>query len=153
VDTLELLGQEVLWTLPVLAVTVLINFIVMRVFFGLSPIEVLHEVEEDQNTAVGALFFGTALLMSNMVGKAIADPPEETRLGIALAWLALALAFALLYLIVTVFIIFTLLGRRKGERFRVYLTREIIAENNAALIFFILGIAAVPFTVATHIIV
>ena len=68
-DLLEVVLRELGWNLAAFALTGIVSVLVMRFVFGLRLVDVVREVEDEHNAAVGAAFFTVALMSGLWFGK------------------------------------------------------------------------------------
>lgn len=115
-------------------------------WLGLPPRKLVHEIEDVQNTAVGAWFFILALTASLWVGALASDgfTVAETTVSGA-GWIVGGLLVATGFTALNFMIAHRVMGRVNNENVYRYLRREIIEEQNAALAFFMGGLIIAPF--------
>jgi hypothetical protein len=114
-------------------------------WLGLHPRKLAHEINNVQNTAVGATFFIVSLISSIFVSVLAGGVPTQSADALEeLAWVVGGLALSFAFTIVAWFIAHRGMGP-KGENLRQYIQREIIKEQNAALAFFLGALAIAPF--------
>lgn len=142
---MDLVIEAVLWTIVATAIAQLVTIILLWML-GLKPERLAHEIEDKQNAAVGAAFFIISLIASIFVsvlasdGFSTADTSAET-----LGWIVGGAAGATLFTLVLFWIAHRLLQPLEGENMYMYLQRELIAEQNASLAFFLGGLAVAPY--------
>lgn len=141
---LNLVISAILWTTFVTLLAQAISIIFLW-WLGLQPRKLIHEIEITQNTAVGAVFFIISLTSSLFIGLLAAEPAPASSALEEVAWVVGGLALAALYTAIAFAIAHRVMGRENGENVYRYLRREIIAEQNAALTFFMGGLAVAPF--------
>lgn len=114
-------------------------------WLGLKPKQLAHEIENVQNTAVGASFFIISLISALFIGVMSASPaPAETILGSWL-WIIGGVLLATIYTLISFAIAYRVMERIEGESLYSYIKREIIDEQNAALAFFLGGLAVAAY--------
>ncbi|NDJ85897.1 MAG: hypothetical protein GYB66_08430 [Chloroflexi bacterium] len=149
---MDLVINAVVWAT---AATVLSQAIAIGIMWwlGLPPKRLPHEIEDNQNTAVGATFFIIALITSTFIGVMTAAPePADSTLG-DLAWIGGGLILAFLYTFLAFWVAHRVMDPLEGENVYTYIKREIILEQNAALAFLLGGLMVAPFiSVASQII-
>jgi hypothetical protein len=107
---------------------------------GLPPKKLAHEIEDVQNSAVGASFFIISLVTAIVIGVLAADPaPADTWLE-NLAWIVGGIVLATIYTGISFMLTHRIMGRIEGENVYTYIRREIVLEQNAALAFFLGGL-------------
>lgn len=141
---LNLVISAILWTTFVTLLAQAISIIFLW-WLGLQPRKLIHEIEITQNTAVGAVFFIISLTSSLFIGLLAAEPAPASSALEEVAWVVGGLALAALYTAIAFAIAHRVMGRENNEDVYRYLRREIIAEQNAALTFFMGGLAVAPF--------
>lgn len=139
----ELAISAVLWTTFATVVAQLVGIGVMWAL-GLPPRKLVAEIVDVQNPAVGATFFIISLTASIFVsvlsgGQPTTAEPLETAL-----WIIGGLLLAMIYTLLVFTIALRLMGA-KDEGMYKYIRRELISEQNAALAFFLGGLAVAPF--------
>lgn len=143
-ETLELVLEALIWATASTIITQLVGFVVMW-RLGLPPKKLIHEIEDVQNPAVGAVFFVIALITATFLGGVTVDPtPGQSTLE-DLAWIFGGIAFATIYTMISFTIAHRMMGRIEGETVYTYLRRELITEQNASLAFFFGALAVAPF--------
>ena len=150
-DLLEVIIRELGWNLAAFALTGIVCVIVMRVVLGLRIVDIVREVEEEHNGAVGAAFFTVALLSGLWFGKIGGDFTSESTTGEQIAWSIIGFVIATAIFVAAFYLVFRVLCHRRGERVIPYIRREAIAENNTAIILFVGSLAVVPYTLAAMI--
>lgn len=131
---------ELIWALGGLAVTLIFTTLTLRAVFGLTLKDVVREVEDDQNAAVGATFFIVATTMGLLIGRALQAPVEEVTWPITVAWFAISLIVITVTYLPVAWLILKTAGKRFGETASQYLHREMVVEDNAALMWFLGGL-------------
>lgn len=116
-------------------------------WLGLPPRKLVVEIEEVQNTAVGAAFLIVSIAASLYIGVYFSDgyseiPPE---FGEATVWFITGLLASFGYLVIIFVAVHRLMGREYDESVYGYLRREIIEVQNAALVMFLGGLTLSPF--------
>ena len=150
-EILSIAGQELAWNAVAFGLAALACILIMRFVFHLGVADVVREVEEEHNTAVGGAFFIVALLTALWLGKIGGSFGNEVNLREQLAWTAIGFVIATFVFVVAFNLVFRGICHRRGERLLPYLRREAIVENNAAMIWFIGSLAVVPYTLAAMI--
>jgi hypothetical protein len=144
---LSTIAGEFAYTFGALAVSLLINFILLWLAVGMNPREVMREIEEDNNGAVGLAFAGFSLIASLACGFAFSDPQTDSTLRESVYWLVGGLLLASVYFAVASYVVLYLLcrdniqdtGRHEGVR--AFLRREIKEDQNVGLMGLLLGLA------------
>ena len=150
-DLVEVLLRELGWNVAAFALTSLASIIIMRVVFGLRLVDVVHEVEEEHNAAVGTAIFTVSLLSGLWFGKIGGDFTTQSSVSEQIGWSIFGFVIATLVFLAAFVLVFRVLCRKRGEGMLHYLRREAIVENNAAMILFISSLAVVPYTLAAMI--
>ena len=150
-DLLDILLRELGWNVAAFALTGIACVVVMRVVFGLRLVDVVREVEEEHNAAVGAAFFTVSLLSGLWFGKIGGDFTSQSTLSEQIGWSIFGFVIATVVFLTAFALVFRVLCHKRGERVIPYLRREAIVENNAAMILFIGSLAVVPYTLAAMI--
>lgn len=114
-------------------------------WLGLKPKKLAHEIEDIQNVAVGGAFFIISLIASTFIGVMSAAPAPADNLLESWLWIIGGVALATLYTLIGFSIAYRVMGRIEGESMYSYIRREIIDEQNAALAFFLGGLATASF--------
>lgn len=113
----------------------------------LPPRKLAHEIEDEQNPAVGGLFFIISVIVALYVGVAAGDGYSSGSDTLeSLSWLVGGAALALILTSISFYVAYWMMTPIPGESLYAYIRREIIAEKNAALAFFLGGLAIAPFT-------
>ena len=146
------------WSVVATVLAQVISILFMRVL-GLSRKKLVHEIENIQNTAVGAIFFIVSLTVGLFVGIFASDgftpvgerlPPDQalSTTGELLAqagWIAMALFLSLVLTWISFMVAYRMMGVENGESFLQYVRRELVEEQNASLAFLLGGLMIVPF--------
>lgn len=142
---LDQISAALLWSTLAVVISQLVSIGIMW-GLGLSPKRLVHEIEDVQNPAVGAMFFVISLAVALYIGVFFGTgySPETTFERSAL-WFAAGLLVAHIYVIITLVIAHRLMDRVDNESVYQYLRRELIAEQNASLALFLGGLTIVPF--------
>jgi hypothetical protein len=120
--------------------------IVLMWWLGLPPKKLVHEIEDVQNTAVGAAFFVVAVAASIYIGVFFsAGYSEQLDFLPSAGWFTAGLLVSFVYVYVIFLIAHRIMDRKEDENIYRYLRREIIEEQNAALAFFLGGLSVSPF--------
>ncbi len=142
---LSLVGSALVWS--VLAVVIAQGASILLMWLlGLPPSKLTHEIEDVQNAAVGATFFIISLTAALFVGFMTSDgftpdpPPLESA-----AWIIGGVLLAFVMTVILFMITHRVMGRLPNENVLTYIRREVVLEQNAALAFFLGGIAVTPF--------
>src|SRR5918997_4866064 len=85
-ELFEVLVQELGWNLAAFALTGIASVVVMRFVFGLRLVDVVREVEEEHNAAVGAAFFTVSLLSGLWFGKIGGDFEGDSTVAEQIGW-------------------------------------------------------------------
>ena len=150
-DLLEVVLRELGWNVAAFALTGVVSVLVMRFVFGLRLVDVVREVEDEHNAAVGAAFFTVALMSGLWFGKIGGDFSNQATVGEQIGWSIVGFVNATLVFLAAFVLVFRVLCHKRGERLIPYLRREAIVENNAAMILVIGSLAVVPYTLAAMI--
>lgn len=142
---LALVVSSLVWSTFAVVISQGISIFVMWLL-GLPPRKLIHEIEDVQNPAVGALFFIISFTATIFVGFMTTDgfTPDPSALEGA-AWIIGGLIIALGYTYVLLELAHRIMGRQPNESLYGYIQREIVKEQNAALAFFLGGMATTPF--------
>ena len=150
-ELLEVLARELGWNLASFALTGITSVLIMRFVFGLGLVDVVREVEEDHNAAVGAAFFTISLLSGIWFGKIGGDFEGESTVAEQIGWSIFGFAIATAVFLTAFILVFRVICHKRNEGLIPYLRREAIVENNAAMILFIASLAVAPYTLAAMI--
>ncbi len=120
--------------------------ILLMWWLGLPPRRLGHEIEDRQNTGVGAVFFVVSLTVSFFISQFVTNgyTQTETILEGAL-WVVGALILGLVFMWASFWVAHELLDPVENETVIDYIKREIVDEKNASLAFFLGGLAVVSF--------
>lgn len=142
---LSLVGEALFWATLAIVISQVASIVVMRLL-GLPPAKLVKEIEDVQNPAVGACFFIISLTASFFVGFMTTDgfTPDPSALESA-AWIIGGVLLGFLYTALIFIIAHRVMGRENNESVYGYIRREIVLEQNAALAFFLGGLAVSPF--------
>jgi uncharacterized membrane protein YjfL (UPF0719 family) len=146
------------WSVLATILAQLISILFMR-WLGLPVKKLVHEIENVQNAAVGAIFFVVSLTVALFVGIFASDgfTPVGERLaeGVGMTdtqtflaqagWIAMALFLSLLLTWVSFMIAYRMMGVENNESLKRYIQREIVEEQNASLALFLGGLMIAPF--------
>jgi hypothetical protein len=145
-DTIQLILEALVWATFSTVVAQSLGFLLMW-RLGLPPKKLIHEIEDVQNPAIGALFFIIALITSIFLAGVTVDfsPEEDPSLANDLAWIFGGLFLATAYSYVVFMIAHNMMGRIEGETVFTYIKRELITEQNVSLAFFFGGLTVAPF--------
>lgn len=137
--------ESLVWSTFAVVVSQAVSIFLMWLL-GLPPRKLIHEIEDVQNPAVGALFFIVSFTATIFIGFMTTDgfTPDPSAVEGA-AWIIGGLILALLYTFVLLQLAHRLMGRQPNESLYGYIQREIVKEQNAALAFFLGGMATTPF--------
>jgi hypothetical protein len=139
----ELAISAVLWATFATVISQLVGIAVMWAL-GLPPRKLVAEIVDVQNPAVGATFFIISLTASIFVSVLSGGPPTVAEPLETALWIIGGLLLAVLYTTLAFAIAHRLMGV-KDEGLYKYIRRELISEQNAALAFFLGGLAVAPF--------
>lgn len=141
----EQLLAAFLWATLAIVVSQVVGVGIMW-WLGLPPKKLIHEIEDVQNTAVGASFFIISLTAAIFIGVYFSNGFSEVQtFGNSAAWFISGLVLSVIYIAVIFAIAHRIMGRVNNESVYGYMRREIIEEQNAALAFFLGGLAVTPF--------
>ncbi len=142
---MDLVIEATLWTILATVISQVVTLFFLWML-GLKPQRLAHEIENVQNTAVGAMFFIISLIVAMFVSVvSSAGFSSDTFDAETLAWTFGGALGAVVYTAILFWIAHYLLEPLEGEGLVGYLQRELIAEQNAALAFFLGGLAVAPF--------
>ena len=115
-------------------------------WLGLPPKKLVHEIEDVQNTAVGASFFVVSVAASIYIGVFFSAgyTSEQDFIGSAI-WFLGGLLASFIYVYIIFVIAHNLMDRVENETVYHYLRREIVEEQNAAMALFLGGLSISPF--------
>jgi uncharacterized membrane protein YjfL (UPF0719 family) len=145
-----MLGEQILaaiiWTTLAVVISQAVSIGVMW-GLGLSPKQMVHEIEDVQNPAVGAMFFVISLAVALYIGVYFSSgySPIEASFGRSALWFVAGLVIAHVYVVLTLEIAHRLMGRVNNETTYQYLRRELIDEQNISLALFLGGLTITPF--------
>jgi hypothetical protein len=143
--TLEEIISTVVWTAGSIIVSQGVTILLMW-RLGLSPHKLAEEIEEVQNTAVGAWFFIISLAASLFIGlMASSGFTEDPSFIESTVWIIGGLLLAVAFTAVLFYLGHRFLAQKRGESVIAFIRREIIQEQNAALAFFMGGLLVAPF--------
>lgn len=147
--SVELVISAVLWAVFATVVSQMVAILLMWAL-GLPPKKLTREIEDVQNPAVGAIFFiislGAAIFVSLMSSEGFTPDPDALE---STLWIVGGLLVASVFTLISWVIAYYIMEPLKGENLYQYLRRELIQEQNAALAFFLGGLAIVPFIAVT----
>jgi len=134
-----------LWATFTIIVSQAVSVAVMW-WLGLPPTKLIHEIEDVQNIAVGAIFFIVTLIASIFIGLMATEgfTPDPDALASA-AWVVGGLILSIGYTALSFTIAHRVFKPLPGEGVYGYMHREIVNEQNGALAFFLGGLATAPF--------
>lgn len=137
--------SALLWAILAVIISQVASILVMWLL-GLPPRKLTHEIEDVQNTAVGALFFIISLTATIFVGFMTSDgfTPDPPALESA-AWIIGGVILGFLFMMLLFMIAHRVMGRQPNENVLTYIRREVVLEQNAALAFFLGGLGVTPF--------
>lgn len=142
----ELLITALIWATAAIVISLVVSVGLMR-WLGLPFKKLVHEIEDVQNTAVGACFFIVSLTVSLFVSVYFSNGFSEETAAFAdsVLWFVTGLVACWIYIAIILVVIRRTLGRVPDESTYRYLRRELIEEQNAALAFFLGGVTVPPF--------
>lgn len=141
----ELMLAALAWATAAIVISLLVSVALMRML-GLKPKDLVHEIEEVQNPAVGACFFIVALTTSLFISVYSSGGFSVVRsFADSALWFASGLLVSAVYVVVLLTVAQRVMDRQKGEALYQYLRRELVEEQNAALAFFLGGLTMPPF--------
>lgn len=115
-------------------------------WLGLSLKQLIHEIEDVQNVAIGASFFIISLTTSLFISIFFSDGfTGSEEFGSSALWFIAGLVLAWVYVAIIFILAHRLMSRVNNENVYMYLRREIVEEQNAALAFFLGGLSFPPF--------
>lgn len=143
--SLDLMLSAVVWAAFATIISQLTGIALMW-WLGLPPKKLVHEIEDVQNPAVGACFFIISLTASIFIGLMASDGfSPDPGAGESLLWILFGLAVSALFTWIVFTIAHNMMGRQPGENVYRYIKRELIAEQNVSLAFFLGGLSVAPF--------
>lgn len=143
-----LIVEAIIWSIVIIVISQIVSLLIVW-WLGVAPGQLEHEIEEKQNSAVGAIFFIVSLIVSIFVSTLASNgftEVETTATGAM--WIFGGVAFGILMTFLNFFIVFRWMGRQErasGESMYRYIQREVIEEQNLAFALFLGGLAAAPF--------
>ena len=142
---LESIIAALAWATLTIVVSQGVSIIIMW-WLGLPPKKLIHEIEVVQNAAVGACFFIISMTASLFISVYFSQGFSRVEsFGNSAAWFMVGLVMAAVYVALAFAIAHRIMGRENNESVYGYMRREIVEEQNAALAFFLGGIAVAPF--------
>jgi ABC-type multidrug transport system fused ATPase/permease subunit len=115
--------------------------ILLMWWLGLPPKKLIHEIEEVQNSAVGACFFIVSLAVSIFISQFVTNGyTDEGSIIAGAAWIAGAFVLGTVIMGINFFIAHRVMDPQ-DETVIQYIRRELIEEQNASLAFFLGGLA------------
>jgi len=133
------------WSIGATLIAQLVSITLMW-WLGLPPKKLSHEIEDVQNTAVGACFFIVSLTAGLFVGIFTSNGFTDAQDFItSTGWIVLALFLGVTLMWMGFEIAHRVMGPIEGESTKRYIQREIVEEQNAALAFLLGGLAVTPF--------
>lgn len=142
---LDLVASAVAWATFAVFVSQLTSIALVWVL-GVPPSKLAHEIEDVQNPAVGACFFIISLTASLFVALMTTDGfTPDPSFAEGAAWIIGGLILGFIYTFILFMIAHRVMGRQPNESVFGYIKREIVLEQNAALAFFLGGLAVTPF--------
>lgn len=142
---LSLVWSALVWATFAVIVSQGTSILIMW-WLGLPPGKLTHEIEDVQNPAVGACFFIISLTASLFVGFMTSSGfTPDPSFWEGAAWIIGGVVVASLYTALIFVIAHRLMGRQPNENVYDYIRREIVKEQNAAVAFFLGGLAVTPF--------
>lgn len=142
-DYLIYIGLALLWSLVGLVLSSIFSLFITRVILGVRLRNLLVEIEDRQNAAVGVIFKNIAVVTSVILLPFVSDgfSPSEGFLIDILWMLGGGLVTVLIVTIIGYFILHALASRKHLQETAIgYLRRELIEEKNQALAHFIMAI-------------
>jgi len=112
---------------------------------GLPPKKLAHEIEDVQNPAVGATFFIVSIIASIFIGLMAQEPSSADSSLESAAWIIGGVALATVYSGLSFVIVHRIFEPIEGENVYTWIQRELVAEQNASLAFFLGGLAVAHF--------
>lgn len=143
-DTVELVFSSLAYATFATVVSQTLGILAMW-WLGLKPRKLAREIEDVQNIAVGASFFIIALTTSIFIGVLTAAPAPAQSLLASYLWILGGIGLATVYTAIAFTIAHRMLRPLEGENVYTWIQRELIKEQNAALAFFLGGLAIAPF--------
>jgi uncharacterized membrane protein YjfL (UPF0719 family) len=142
---LDQIFAALLWTTLAVVVSQAVSIGIMW-GLGLTPKRLVHEIEDVQNPAVGAMFFVISLAVALYIGVFFRNGYSgQTTFGQSALWFATGLLIASLYMFVTLMIAHRVMDRQDNESVYQYLRRELVEEQNISLALFLGGLTITPF--------
>lgn len=120
--------------------------IAIMTILGLPPKKLIHEIEEVQNAAVGAVFFIVSITVAFFVGMFTTNGYTDAG-GVlpGAAWIVGAFIMGMGFTWINFIVAHRVMGRENDETVLDYIRRELVLEQNASLAFFLGGLSIVPF--------
>lgn len=142
---LDQIFAALLWTTLAVVVSQAVSIGIMW-GLGLSPKRLVHEIEDVQNPAVGAMFFIISLAVAIYISVFFSTGySAQTTFGQSALWFVTGLVIAHIYLIITLMIAHRVMDRQDNETVYQYLRRELAEEQNVSLALFLGGLTITPF--------
>lgn len=142
---LDQVFAAILWTTLAVVVSQSVSIGVMW-GLGLPPKRLVHEIEDVQNPAVGAMFFIISLAVALYIGVFFSSGYSgESTFERSALWFIVGLVVAHVYMIIALVAAHRLMDRKDNETVYQYLRRELIEEQNISLALFLGGLTITPF--------
>lgn len=136
------------WSVLAIAISQGTSIFLMS-WLGLPPKKLIHEIEEVQNPAVGAVFFTVSLTVALFVSMFVTDAfdrePQSITYITGAAWIVGAFLLGMGFTWLNFIVAHRVMGRENNESVVDYIRRELIEEQNASLAFFLGSLSIVPF--------
>jgi len=142
---MNLVLEVVLWSIAITLISQGIGLAVMMLL-GLSPRHLAHVIEDEQNPAVGAVFFIISLITAIYISTVAGDgynPAESAAED--LAWMLGGALLAAGMTLISFRVAYQAMSPIQGESMYRYIRRELMEEQNVSLAFFLGGLAVAPF--------
>lgn len=143
--SLDLILSAVFWTTFATIVAQVVAIGLMW-WLGLPPKKLAFEIEDIQNTAVGASFFVISLAAALFIGLMATDGfTEDPSFLESTLWVVGGLLVAMIYTALLFVIAHRAMRPSNNENAYQWIRRELIDEQNSSLAFFLGGLSVTPF--------
>jgi hypothetical protein len=142
--------EAVVWAVGITVLSQAISIGLMRLL-GLSPRKLAQVIEDEQNPAVGAVFFIVALITALYLGLVSGDGYDSTGSNMEdFLWIVGGVVLAFVLTSISFMIAYRVMKPVPGENFLQYVRREIVTEQNVSLAFYLGALAIAPFMAAVY---
>lgn len=147
---MTLILEAIGWAIFATVLSQLIGLGVMTLL-GLPPRRLTSTIEDKQNTAVGAVYFIISLITAIYVSTVTGDGYDAAgTTAETWAWILGGAVLGTVLTLISFWIAHYMMDPLEGENLYGYIRRELIDEENAALAFFLGGLAIAPFLTAVQ---